>query len=270
MKSLRSIRIILSLIFFGCAVAYLLTIPAHNPIAAIAERVQIIPSALAVTLGVTGVWLIVTLILGRVYCSSVCPIGTLQDMVIPVRRRRRLFRYRPASSIRYHILAIYVVCLIVGVVAVPYWIEPWNIMRNICSVMNPTAVEQTWMTLGIGMATGIASGILSLLLMMVCAFFTGRGFCTDICPIGTALGMLHGYTLMHIEIDPSRCTGCMKCEDICKSQCVKVISRHVDNSRCVRCFDCVSVCEEDAIRFQMNHNRPVNPLMQKRKIAGNK
>lgn len=267
MKGLRTIRIILAIIFFVAAVAYLTVSHAGYHVGRIAERAQIVPSAIAVTMGATLFWIMVSFLLGRVYCSTVCPIGTLQDLIIRVRgkipRFRAPFSYKPARQVRYHVLAVYLVCLIAGVMAVPYWIEPWSIMRNICSVANPTAAEATWLQLGLGVGAGIAAGVVSLILLAVCSLFTGRGFCTDVCPIGTALGCFHSYTLFHIEIDPDRCVSCMKCEEICKSQCVKVAGRYVDNSRCVRCFDCLQVCPNDAIRFQMNRNRRGTPLIRK-------
>ena len=136
-------------------------------------------------------------------------------------------------------------------------------MRNIFGAFNPTAAQTAWLTLGVGMTSGIAAGIVSALLLIVCAVLTGRGFCTDVCPIGTVLGSIHDYTLFHIEIDPDKCVNCMKCEEVCRSQCVKVVGRHVDNSRCVRCFDCLDVCPNDAIRFQKNRNRRATPLVRK-------
>ena len=271
MKGLRSIRIILSVVFFTAAVAYLVLGLTMNPLAKATARAQIVPSMLATTMGMTIVWIVISFLLGRVYCSTVCPIGTLQDIVIWLRNRfprlRRPYSYRPARQVRWHILIIYAISLILGVAAVSYWIEPWNIMRNICSVANPSALSTTWATLGVGVAAGIASGVLSLLLITVCAIFTGRGFCTTICPIGTLLGSFHNFTLYHIEIDPDRCINCMKCEEVCKSQCVKVAGRYVDNSRCIRCFDCIGVCPNDAIRFQANRNRPATPLFRKQAKA---
>lgn len=266
MKDLRVIRIILTSIFFAGAVVFL-TSPAFIPALKIAEGVQIIPSLAAGAMGTILIWLGLTLLFGRVYCSSVCPVGTLQDIFIPLRRKipflRHGFSYRPPRPYRYPILLIYVLCLLLGVLAVQYWIEPWNIMRNICGAFNPSKGEEVWMTFGVGIGVGMASGIVSGLLIIVCAVLTGRGFCTEICPIGTALGCLDGLTLYHIEIDPDRCINCMKCEEICKSQCVKVLGRKVDNSRCVRCFDCLKVCPNDAIRFQVNRNRRATPLIHK-------
>lgn len=267
MKNLRTIRIVLAIIFFVAAVAYLVIGAKAILVGRMAERVQIMPSAIAATMGATLFWILVSFLFGRVYCSTVCPVGTFQDIVIRLRRKiprlNRPFSYKTARQTRYHVLAVYIVCLVVGVMAVPFWIEPWNIMRNICATVNPSVTETTWMTLGIGMGAGMVSGIISAILIIICALFTGRGFCTDICPIGTALGSFHNYTLFHIEIDPDKCVNCMKCEEVCKSQCVKVVGRYVDNSRCVRCFDCLAVCPNDAIRLQMNRNRRGTPLIHK-------
>lgn len=266
MKGLRTIRIVLAVIFFAASVAYLAVSPWGTRVAAFSERSQIIPSMIASTIGVTLFWLVVSFVLGRVYCSTVCPLGTLQDFFIRLRRYiprfRRNFSYSKAHRVRYHVLAIYLVCLLVGVMAVPYWLEPWNVMRNIFSPLNPDDIRTTWIELGLGVGAGIIAGVVSLVLLAGCALFTGRGFCTEICPIGTVLGSFHDYTLFHIDIDPDKCINCMKCEEVCKSQCVKVVGRFVDNSRCVRCFDCLTVCPNDAIRFQMNRNRRGTPLVR--------
>ena len=252
----------------SAAVAYLTVSPvAHNPSVRVVEKVQIVPSALASGMGAILIWIAITFLFGRIYCSSVCPIGTIQDLIIPMRRfikpLDKPFRYRRAQNVRYHILIIYLIFLIVGATLVCVWIEPWGIMHNICGMFHPSSAETYWLTLGVGMTAGIVAGAVSAIVVAVCALFTGRGFCTDICPIGTALGCFHEYTLFHIEIDPDRCINCMKCEEVCKSSCVKVIGRVVDNSRCVRCFDCLDVCPNDAIRFQVNRNRPATPLFRR-------
>ena len=265
MKELRIIRICLAVLFFLGAVAYLaIGFPVHHALKFV-ERFQIIPSAISFSLGAIIVWLVITLFLGRIYCSTVCPVGTLQAIFSKGRKLikplNKPFSYRPGSKMRFYILGAYIFCIIAGVAAVPFWIEPWSIMRNISGDMHPSAEKLEWIRLGVGVTSGIIAGGVSAILLLIVALFTGRGFCTDICPIGTALGCFSNYTLYHIEIDPDKCINCMKCEDICPSQCIKVVSRHVDNSRCVRCFDCGHVCPNDAIRFQINRNRRITPLM---------
>lgn len=270
---LRTIRVFLAVIFFIASLAYLIIGPQVHPMAVVAEKVQIIPSALSATIGVTAFWFVATFLFGRVYCSTVCPIGTLQDCAISLRRRiergrrnEKRFRFRQASHWRYDFLIVYLLCLLLGISAACYIVEPWNIMRNIASIFNRNAISATWATLSLGVATGMAAGVVSLIALLIWAWLRGREFCNTVCPIGTAMGAMHGQNLFHIEIDPDRCTSCLKCEDICPGECIKVVSRYVDNSRCTRCFDCVAVCPDNAIRYQINRNRRFSsPLMRRRK-----
>lgn len=267
MKDLRTIRIFLATLFFLLAVVYLAVSPTVHPIARIVAKIQIIPSLIAVGMGAVAVWFLITFLFGRIYCSTICPVGTFQDVVIRLRRRfgRRQHprSFRQPDVVRYPLAVLFFLSLLLGVAVVPFWLEPWSIMRNICGAIHPSAQEEAWLTLGIGMGTGIVAGILSALLLGICAFFTGRGYCTEICPVGTALGLMSDYTVLHIEIDPDKCISCMKCEEVCEAHCIKVVDRFVDNSRCIRCFDCLKVCPNDAIRYQIQHNRRGTPLMNK-------
>lgn len=226
--------------------------------ALIAENSQIIPSAIQSCFGVTVAWIIATLLFGRIYCATVCPVGTIQDIALWCRRRldpKHIFRYEPPKKIWFVILIAYIGSLLAGIWAVAYVIEPWNIMRNVASAVRPADTEITWQAIGISVGVGIAAGAIMIVAIIVSAWKWGRIFCTDVCPIGTALGCLHSQSLMHIAIDPDKCISCMKCEDICASKCIKVDQRLVDNSRCTRCFDCTEVCPNGAIRFQLNKSR---------------
>ena len=260
---MRKFRILLASVMLAAALGWLLLGAAAPAFMRIAEISQIIPSAFLACLGTTVFWLVATLLFGRVYCATVCPVGTLQDVAVMARRRtakKRAFRYHPPLSIRYPILLIYIVSIAAGVLAAGYILEPWNMMRNAASIVQPSDTAMTWGTAsgplsGMAFAAGAASGIIALAAIMVWAWRSGKTFCTEVCPIGSALGLLHQQTLMHIAIDPDRCISCMKCEDVCSCKCIKVELRIVDNSRCVRCFDCVDVCPNGAIRFQINKGR---------------
>ena len=85
MKDLRTIRIFLATLFFIGAVAYLAISETIHPMARIVPEVQIVPSLLASGLGAIVVWFGITFLFGRVYCSAVCPVGILQDLIIFLR-----------------------------------------------------------------------------------------------------------------------------------------------------------------------------------------
>ncbi|MDE6018416.1 MAG: 4Fe-4S binding protein [Muribaculaceae bacterium] len=255
---MRSFRIMLALVMLFASLLWLL-LGTNAPVyAVISQHAQIIPSAIQASLGATVVWIVATMLFGRIYCATVCPVGTIQDIAIWIRRKvnpKKKFRFEEGNKFRYAVLVAYLGSLIVGILAVGYVIEPWNIMRNAASLVRPDDTAMTWGAIGISLAIGGAAGITAIVAILIWAWLGGRNFCTALCPIGTALGCMHSQALMHIAIDPDKCISCMKCEDICSAKCIKVEQRIVDNSRCIRCFDCTAVCPNDAIRFQLNKDR---------------
>ena len=273
---------VLAALFLAATVAYFLTddylhaesieaLRAHTALG-IAEQSQIIPSTIALCMGALLFWLCLTFFAGRFYCSTICPVGTLSDVFMRLRRElgrifpRRLelrFRYKPEKRWRYHVMALYFICLVIGIMAVPFAMEPWNMVRNVFSLSDPGTVSTTWTVLGIGVGVGFACGVVMLAAAAVWGFISGRDFCNTICPIGQALSLVDRFALLHIEFDPDRCISCMKCEEVCRSSCIKVTERLVDNSRCVKCLDCVAKCPANAIRLQSSRNKAATPLMMK-------
>ncbi len=243
--------------------------------ARVARELQIVPSMLGASLTAGLCWLLATLVLGRVYCAGFCPAGTLQDVVIRLRRhigprlgmKSLCFRYRPATRTRYWILGAYIIGVVLAVGSLPLLMEPWSFFVNITGSISRGMQHPSLAYLGVGVALGFACAAISFVTLVAVALLRGRDFCNELCPIGAALSVLSARSVMHIELLPDRCTSCMKCEEACKVSCISVKDRIVDNRRCVRCFNCVSVCPEDAIRFQADRNGIISPLMQRRTEA---
>lgn len=268
MKRLRAIRIAFALVAMLSAVMLLTLHSGLGDKFGWIRSLQVIPSALGVTLGATLFWFVVTLLFGRVYCSTVCPVGTVCDLPLWLRRAmpryRKPFRYSPRKRYRFDILVVYAVTLLFGNLVFAFVVEPWNIMRNLASLISPGAVMPSWLSLGVPAVVGMITGAVSLAVLWIWGWRWGRGFCTRICPIGTAMGSMQRITLYNLAIDPDKCSGCLKCEDICPSHCIQVTSRTVDNSRCVRCLDCLDACPHEAISFTAGGRmRPGTPLFQK-------
>lgn len=244
--------------------------------AGVARAVQISPSLAASGVGATvaaaALWLAVTFFAGRVYCSSVCPIGTLQDIVIRLRRSlpgARPFRYKRGNSYRFAVLGAYVASFVVVIGCVPLLFEPWPAFVNMVSRLSGAGEHHSLVSLGVGAAAGLVCAFVSLLFPLLYALVAGRDFCNDVCPIGTILRPIGSRAVMHIELYPDRCTSCLKCQDVCKASCIDIKTRTIDNGRCVRCFNCVNVCDEDAIRFTVDRNGVITALFQRRSQLSN-
>ena len=106
MRHLRRIRAVVALAFLAPAVLMFLDFGRLLParLAALVARLQLVPSIVALpALGAAlavGIVTAVTLVTGRVYCSTICPLGTVQDALVRLgdrgrRRGRYRFRFLP-------------------------------------------------------------------------------------------------------------------------------------------------------------------------------
>ncbi|MCM1320105.1 MAG: 4Fe-4S binding protein [Muribaculaceae bacterium] len=286
MKSLKHIRVAIALAMLVEGVVWVVLgilaaskVSGGEPDAVVAPEyigvtrmLQITPSlaaaGLGATIGAALFWLVVTFILGRVYCSTTCPVGTLQDVAIRFRhflpgRRFKHFAYKKPSSIRFLPLGIYIVAMIVGIGCIPLLLEPWPTFVNAITELSGSGMHYTLVSLGVGSLLGLVCAILSVLFVFAYAMMTGRDFCNEVCPVGTLLRMVGSHSVMHIELYPDKCTACLKCQDVCKASCIDIKTRTIDNARCIRCFNCINVCDDDAIRFTLDHNGVITGLFQK-------
>lgn len=52
-------------------------------------KIQFLPALLALNVGIVGFFVLVTLVFGRVYCSVICPLGVMQDIIAWMGKNRR-------------------------------------------------------------------------------------------------------------------------------------------------------------------------------------
>ena len=102
---LRKIRLVAALLFFTMITLLFLdfTGTVHSWFGWMA-KIQFLPAVLALNVGVMIALVLLTLLLGRVYCSVVCPLGVFQDIIswVSGRVKKNRFRYSPALSwLRY-------------------------------------------------------------------------------------------------------------------------------------------------------------------------
>ena len=102
-------------------------------------RIQFWPSVLALSLATVVAVLACTLLVGRVYCSVVCPLGIFQDALIFLRRLFG-FRFSPDAEpvgvrqVREVVRKAFTVLFVCGgYLGVHYqWLEPYAIYGRAC------------------------------------------------------------------------------------------------------------------------------------------
>lgn len=267
---MKQTRIIISVIFAVVAVVAITTASIGTAIhCGWITKFQIIPLILAGSVPWLLAWVIATFIFGRIYCSTVCPLGTFQDCVSRVsallRKKSRYHYTPPIWSVRWFFLIVMLFAITGLSVTLTLVLDPYySFNKMIAGVAIPG------LTLGaiyVTLAEAL-SGILVMIIVMGLSFFWGRRLCNTICPVGTGLGLLSVSPIFRIDVNTDLCIGCNRCVDVCKSSCINPWEHTIDTTRCVVCFNCTSICPNKAITYTCRRFKLRHPLvMQNRTNA---
>lgn len=249
---MRKTRIILEAVFFAGITLLFLGIGADwwgwmAKVQFLPSTLRVIAEASALNVGILAGLVVITLLFGRVYCSVICPLGALQDIVIRIGRKVRPkagFKFSPErKSVRYGFLVLTVAALIAGVQLFVAFIAPYSSYGRIVRGVAGIGHGAPWAL--------ILTGVVMLLLIVACAMLAGRIWCNAICPVGTMLGLIGRRSVFRIRIDEDKCVGCGSCARKCKASCIDAAGHKVDASRCVGCFDCIDDCKVGAISYSV-------------------
>ncbi|MDR1371349.1 MAG: 4Fe-4S binding protein [Dysgonamonadaceae bacterium] len=235
---------------------------------------------MAGSIGILLFLAVLTLLFGRIYCSTICPLGVFQDIVSRFSGRGRKkkkkgskkqwFKYsKPRNYLRYGLLAVCVVFLVFGIVTPLLLLDPYsNFGRIANNLFRPLGMEINNIVAAIALKSGnfsfyhvsvetvtaisLIAAIVVLLVVGIMSFMRGRLFCNTICPVGSLLGLVSRFSLFKVVMDESKCTKCTLCERACKSQCIDSKNIKIDSSRCVSCCNCLSRCKSDAIGYRFS------------------
>lgn len=225
---------------------------------------QFFPALLAANAAVFIIILAATLLIGRIYCAVLCPLGILQDIVWwmanRVRRQPRKVSYTEEHTcLRYAILLAIMLTMAAGSAAVLDILEPYSMFGRIVSaIVLPVwqyAGSETMVAEPVNGMEALFAAIISFICIAGLAFRYGRLYCNTICPVGTMLGTVSRFSLYGIVFDTKKCIHCKQCEHQCRASCIDAARRHVDGSRCVDCLDCVAVCPNEALSVSGRYSR---------------
>jgi len=211
--------------------------------------------------------LLTTFFFGRIWCSFLCPMGGLPELISRIFPDRWKIEYRslPQVPIRYGYFATYLVLMpMLGISA--------------CTLCNFITIPRLFESFSGGLM-GIAFifssvGFVNLLLLFLLGFFAnkGRAYCQLLCPIGAIDGVVNRmgsrFRFTHrIRVERDRCSGCNVCARKCMTGAIKMVDKIavVDQLSCMSCHECVDVCDWDAIKWT-NAPQAQQPKRVKRNV----
>ncbi|WP_142413874.1 4Fe-4S binding protein [Hathewaya massiliensis] len=192
---------------------------------------KIAPSSLIILICV----IVLTILLGRVFCGYICPLGTIQTLINKLARRFKIKQIKVNEKmdkiLRY---AKYVVLVIV-------LFTTYKAGELILRPLDPWA---TFMHLGAGseIFSEFLIGFIILMLIFISSLFIERAWCRYFCPLGAFLAIISPLRVFKVKRNSSTCVNCKKCTKSCPMGIEVNNCDTVNSMECISCGECLEVC----------------------------
>jgi NAD-dependent dihydropyrimidine dehydrogenase PreA subunit len=173
--------------------------------------------------------LIAALLVGRVFCGGVCPLGAIQDIVLlrPVQLPRYVDRW--GGWLKYVYLAA-----AVWFAALPAGSRDFIICRFDPFVGFFRLNGSAWILV-------VGAGLLLL------GTVVGRPYCRFLCPYGGLLAIVSRFALIPVTISPDEQLDCGLCAESCPFGAIRNL--RADRADCLACARCFADCPRQLVRW---------------------
>ncbi len=221
--------------------------------------------------------IIITLLFGRVFCGWACPLGTLNNIVGAIGKKRPAKSSGKGYRVKYYIL----IALLASAV---FTLQPVGVMDPLSLLIRSFSISvyplfnyglrsffdtiYTANPLGIAAVsepvyTALKKTVLSfeqpfyqqgvfigmLFFLILCLNLIEKRFwCKYLCPLGAFLGVLSRYSLLKRSVSEG-CTSCGVCATACQGNARPEAKGQWRDTECLVCGNCDDICPQNAVSF---------------------
>ena len=238
--------------------------------------------------------IIVTVLLGRLFCGWVCPLGTLNNLVGSIRKKAAAHQGRKWHRVKYYIL--------IGILGSSlFTLQPVGIMDPLSLIIRSfsislfpafnygvrAAFDTIYSVNPFGLAA-LSEPLYTVLKKSVLAFdksyyeqsiFLGslflailglnlierRFWCKYLCPLGALLGLLSRFSWLRRSVS-EECTECGACSRVCQGNAAPDQKENWKDSECLYCWNCDDICPSNAVSFGFGKKKTAAMDLGRRRI----
>lgn len=193
--------------------------------------------------------LAITVVLGRVFCSWMCPVGFMLELNQNINKALKRAGMHFGLRIRDFRYTVFTLALLFGFLfafpLISVFDPPHVFGRELIYAFTHKAVSLS----GVGLLAGI---------FIFESVSTSRAWCNYVCPSGGGLSLIGSKRLLHIGMDAGKCIECEKCDEACPYYLAPMglaKGERFDWEKCDNCGLCRDVCPARAITYKFDTER---------------
>ncbi len=187
------------------------------------------------TLSVIG---IMSLVVGKGFCGTVCPVGALQELLyrIPLfkKLKRKKVPFKITNTVRIILFVLFLTVAFAFATSTYYFYNLFDLIH--------WEFEMQWIE--------FIQFIIFLVIILSVSLFSYRPFCYFICPMGLYTWVLEQIAPLKVRVNKDACNSCGVCEKVSPCNAVKgIVDGNKLRADCHLCGDCIKSCSQSALYF---------------------
>jgi len=192
-----------------------------------------------------GIWLAITIVIGKGWCSYACFFGGIEEGVAAIPKRAKIrklderWRYLPWAVL----LAMVLLSLALFEPAYCMWLCPFKAVSEYVAARNT-----------VGLIQNVIFVIVFGSLVIVLPFLTKkRTQCSFLCPFGAFQSLFNKINVFDVRIDKVKCHACTLCRKACPNMSLtkNSIEKGEALMSCMKCGACVDACPRHAMTWHI-------------------
>lgn len=208
------------------------------------------PAALVIFLAVIAV----SLLLKRSFCSWICPVSTVTELLWKAGERVSGRNFRAWRWLDWLLRSVKYLLLVFFLFSILYTMSAESVNAFILSDYNKVAdVKMLDFFLNLS-----GTPLVFILFFAVLSLSLRNPFCRFLCPYGALLGVFSRLSPVKVERAESACISCSGCNKACPSHLDVMHAKRVRSEECIGCLRCVSTCPKpEALQMRVKGGKVV-------------
>jgi ferredoxin-type protein NapH len=192
-----------------------------------------------------GIWLGMTLVLGRGWCSYACFFGGIEEGMASVPKRAKIRKIDPRWKYGPWAVLLAMVLLSLAMFEPAYctWLCPFKAVSEYVAARNAIGLVQN----------AIFAVLFGVLVIALPLLTKKRTQCSFLCPFGAFQSIFNKTNIFTVKIDKDRCKQCVVCENACPTMSLtkESVERGAPLMSCTKCGACVDACPQGAAMWHI-------------------
>lgn len=181
---------------------------------------------------------LLSILLPRFFCGFVCPLGTVQDiLIIPSKKLKLESDINSKTNEKLSNIALFVL----GTTILGTFLYRTIFCIRACPIIWTCAIGKLKMPILTMSLLG------AFVLLAVCV---SRAFCRYFCPYGYMLGLVSRWSIFRVKKELEVCNDCGACNKFCPMN-IDIINsgEYITSSLCLSCLECLRTCNKRALKL---------------------